>query len=231
MTTTDSGSTGGGGSDATGGAGGSGGSGGGVPATGGGGGAGGGAGPCTGGEIPVTFNSACTQLERGACGGAVSGSWCYTDYCIDPARVFPDVQAVCSTVSYSQLDGKINATVRFAGGTSGFVARGGTMWVTGSMAVPQQCVPAGWSCAQLGPALKDFSLDAGCAPSAQGCVCGVGKQFRFDYSVKTQYLTAGTVLYLDAGQANPPAEFDYCVASDGLHVMELDPRARVQLRR
>lgn len=224
MAPVDSGSTGGGGG-ATGGSGG--GFGGGA-----GGGTGGGAdGPCTASEIPVTFNTDCTHLARGACGGAVAGSWCYTDYCIDPVRLFPDVQAVCSAVSFSQLDGRINSAVRFSGGTTGFVARGGTMWVTGAMSVPSDCVPSGWSCAQLGPALKDFSLDAGCAPIAQGCLCGVGKQFRFDFAVKTQYLTAGTVLYLDAGMTNAPVAFDYCVATDGLHVMEAEPRARVQLRR
>ena len=179
-----------------------------------GGGAGGGA-ECTPATVNITFDAGCASLPSpGACGGDLTGKWCYTGYCIDPRSVFPLIDTGCDGgITYSNLSGTITGSVFFDGGaTAGITTRNTTTTLAGRANVPLSCYPLASTCAALQAGLNYAGLPTTCADSDAGvgtCDC--------DFGASDTNASAGSAYLVDGGSltvfGSPNQTYEFCVQS------------------
>lgn len=202
------GGSGGGGGLATGGGNGSGGGTGGG-ATGGGGGAtggGGGGSQCSAQQVNVTVSPTCSALPSpGACGGALSGRYCYTAFCIDEARLLLPLQRACTgaggAIAFTNTAGTVNGSVDFIAGN---VTRSATLTITGTASVPAMCAPTG--CSMVQQAFGAAGATATCTSSGGGCSCNYTAVV--PTAASRAFTTSGGVLTVGANT------YEYCAGAD-----------------
>jgi hypothetical protein len=137
-----------------------------------------------------------------ACGGALDGSWTYTNVCIDPSENSAELlQQVCPTASVTYEPGGA-ATLTFSG-TS--VSRSGEPVGDSVISFPADCLE-GLGCSFL----ADESTD--CTEMGSGCICRTASSI--DWGTQS-YTIDGGRLALGDGRS-----FDYCVQGNTLTYRE-----------
>lgn len=164
---------------------------------------------------PVQIMDTCPAFS--ACGGAVSGTWCYTGVCVTTAELLGDATSLCPTITLTTGSGMVTGRVEFAGsGASGTVTRQVSVRGSGSVFVPQSCLDSfAVDCAgveSLAPSFVPPSVTITCA-SATGGGCNCAFVLASDVNTMDAYDLVGNVIV-----THPPAgdrRFDYCVETDG----------------
>lgn len=148
-------------------------------------------------------SNACPGFD--ACGGALDGTWTYTNVCIDPSENSADLLlGVCPTASVMYERGGAS-TLTFAGGS---VTRTGEPLGDSVITFPAECIE-GLGCSFLADAL---GTDAACTDLAGDCICRTASSV--DWSTQS-YTTTGGRLALGDGRS-----FDYCVQGNTLTYRE-----------
>ncbi len=199
-------------------AGGSGGTAGGQATAGGSGGTAGGSTACAPQTVNVSTTGCGALPTPGACGGALTGRYCYTGFCVDQSQLFATQQAACGgaggTFTFTNVAGTVNGTLDFTGtGATGGVQRNATLTITGNLAITPQCAPTG--CAGLQTVLSTGGATVTCT-GAGACSCA------FTYVVPagavTTFSTSGGVV--TTGSGGSQRTYQYCVQGSALRYRE-----------
>ncbi len=167
-------------------------------------------GTCT----PVTARVVPT-CDFTACGGDPTGSWCYTDLCLQQADLFPGIAGCpASVVDWSGVTGTVTGRLTFDGTTARRVA---TTQLAGTLGVPASCVPIPGLCGGTVAMAINGALgsngSATCAERAGGgCDCDV--TVTLGVESEAAYTVAGDVLTIDG------RTFDFCSDASGLSLRE-----------
>jgi hypothetical protein len=200
------------GGDATGGSGGDGASTGGATTGGGSGGGsnggssnGGESGAGSGNEVAIQFGN-CDPFS--ACGGDETGTWQYTEACLDPSGFEDALRQYCSGATVS-FEGVISGTIAFVGG---MVIRDGSYSITATLEIPEACKLG--TCAGTAVAVAQLAPGATCVDaSTGGCTCTATRSGG-NFSGQT-YTAADNTITLQNGRT-----FDYCVNNGTLTYQE-----------
>jgi len=165
----------------------------------------------TGPLIDIQYKG-CTPLA--ACGGDVKGTWRLTGGCV-PDGAFAAAKQQCAGLVESNVKFQARGVV-FADATK--ITRKTEVKLTATLAVPQMCVAAIGTCADVATAIKFTGIDtATCAVSAGGCDCDVADQT--NENTTDAYTTSGNTL------TSGVRTFDYCVAGNEIKYEETTAKA------
>jgi hypothetical protein len=163
---------------------------------------------CAPGTVRVA--NACPGFR--ACGGELSGRYCYADLCVTHDEIFPGV-AGCTTamVAFREFRGSVRGEVSFEGAR---VRRDAEVAINGTLQFPAGvCTVMG--CDAIQRALQIRFPSATCRTDSTGCTCDVA------YTSSTRategYTTMGNTLRTESGRV-----YDYCVA-EGLRARDRTP--------
>jgi hypothetical protein len=142
------------------------------------------------------------------CGGALAGSWVYSDACIEDADLGLQLSANGCDDLAASIEATVSGGLRFSGNE---VQRQGTGSGGGELRIPNLCTLAIASCPGL-RALIDNDADA-CLQSGTDCLCDFATE-ELEWEDDT-FQIAGSTFTLGDGRT-----FDYCVEGDTLTYRE-----------
>ncbi len=183
--------------------------------------------PTDGGGTPTDGGVACANgtatlsddCPFTACGGALDGTYCYTNVCLTRADVLPIGASVgpCMTsqLTLSDFRGTAAGSLVF---TAGAVTRSLDVDATVTLGVPQSCSfgMCGTITTALQTALAQSPLDATVSCSAAtggGCDCAL--TLAFQSITADSYTAAGNTITLGTGRT-----YDYCAGTGTLSYRE-----------
>lgn len=154
------------------------------------------------GASSTTGNSGSTCPGFDACGGALDGTWTYSNVCIEPSANSADLLTqVCPTASVTYERGG-TSTLTFSGSS---VSRTGSPVGDSVITFPTECTE-GFGCSLFAGAFAD------CADMGSVCICRTPTSV--DWGTQS-YTTTGGTLSLGNGRS-----FDYCVQGNTLTYRE-----------